>query len=483
MNEKIRILHLEDLSSDAELIDYELTKGNITFEKRLVDTREEYENMLDTFRPDIILSDHSLPSFNSSKALEILKEKKLNIPFILVTATVSEEFAANIMKNGATDYILKDRLQRLPSAVINSIEKYRLEREKQSSNERLAFHIDNAPLGYIEWDNNGFANAWSKRAEEILGWSGKEFSERQGFGKVYEQDIPLVNRFLQQLISGEVKRNQVQYRNVAKSGKVIWCEWFNSVLKDSDGNVTTIMSLVQDITEQKQLEKQKDNFFSVASHELKTPVTTIKAYGQLAEGMLEETGDMHTLDIVKRMGNQIDRLTVLIENLLDFTKIKNGRLMYDEHFFGFNDVLKEIVDDMQKTSHTHEIQDNLGSDAVIFGDKDKLGQVLINLISNAIKYSPKAGRIIVSTQLQSDGIELSVRDFGIGISKENMQDVFKQFYRVSGEKSTFPGMGVGLYICSEIIARQGGKIWVESVIDQGSTFYVWLPFDYREKIS
>src|ERR1700730_10232157 len=131
MNAKIKILHLEDLPEDAELVEYELHKGNIKFEKRVVDNKEDYEKMLSDFNPDIILSDHSLPSFDSFQALAILKEKRLDIPFILVTATMSEEFAVDIMKKGADDYVLKDRLQRLPSALMNSIEKHRLETQRQ----------------------------------------------------------------------------------------------------------------------------------------------------------------------------------------------------------------------------------------------------------------------------------------------------------------------------------------------------------------
>src|ERR1022692_2366231 len=155
MSPKVKILHLEDSPADAELVDYELKKGHIAFEKCLVDNQREYEEMLTQFNPDIILSDHSLPSFNSFMALDILKEKKLDIPFILVTATVSEEFAVDIMRYGATDYILKDRMQRLPSALINSIEKHLLEKERKAARERLAFHMENAPLGFIEWDERG----------------------------------------------------------------------------------------------------------------------------------------------------------------------------------------------------------------------------------------------------------------------------------------------------------------------------------------
>ena len=397
---------------------------------------------------------------------------------------MSEEFAVDIMKQGADDYILKDRLQRLPSAVVNSIEKHYLEKEQQAAHERLLFHIENTPLGFIEWDHRGFAKSWSKRAEEIFGWTGKEFIESQenGFSHAHEEDLLCVNKILERLISGEVERNKIQHRNTTKDGRMIWCEWFNSVLKDNDGKVKTIMSLVQDITEQKQLEWQKDNFLAIVSHELKTPLTTIKAYGQIAEGMLEEKGDVETLDMVKRMSSQVNKLTVLVQDLLDFTKTQKGKLMYNEAFYDFNELIKEVIDDMQKISLTHKIKNNPGKTETIFGDKNKLSQVLNNLISNAIKYSPEATSIVVSTELQKDGIELSVQDFGIGILAQDQENVFNQFYRVNKDnQSTFPGMGIGLYICSEIIARHGGKLWVKSIIDKGSTFHIWLPFDHRIK--
>jgi len=108
--------------------------------------------------------------------------------------------------------------------------------------------------------------------------------------------------------------------------------------------------------------------------------------------------------------------------------------------------------------------------------------VLNNLISNAIKFSPNADTIVVSTKSQKDGVELSVQDFGIGILEQEQENVFEQFYRVNrARQSTFPGMGIGLYICSEIVTGMNGKIWVESIINKGSTFYVWLPFDHRDK--
>ncbi|MEP6597478.1 MAG: ATP-binding protein [Ginsengibacter sp.] len=251
--------------------------------------------------------------------------------------------------------------------------------------------------------------------------------------------------------------------------------------KDENGEIQMWVGTSTDIQDIKEMDQQKDNFLSMASHELKTPVTTIKAYGQIAEAMLAKKGDTQTLAIVSKMSTQVNRLTNLIGDLLDITKIQKGKLRYNEAFFDFNETVKEVVDDMQKISATHHIQNNAVEDVKIYGDKEKISQVLNNLISNAIKYSPMAHSIIVSTQLKENGIELGVKDFGIGIPAKEQPNVFEQFYRVNGNnQSTFPGMGIGLFICSEITKMHGGKIWADSTMGEGSTFYIWLPYDHRK---
>ena len=136
---------------------------------------------------------------------------------------------------------------------------------------------------------------------------------------------------------------------------------------------------------------------------------------------------------------------------------------------------------MQKISYTHEIK-NTAEQREVFGDRDKLGQVLNNLISNAIKYSPNANNIVVSSRVQNNGVELSVQDFGIGISPENQQNIFQKFFRITGDsESTFPGLGIGLFICSEIMSSHGGTLRVESGLGNGSVFHAWLPFDHRNE--
>jgi PAS domain S-box-containing protein len=258
INTPVRILHLEDISADAELVEWQLKKAGLEFEKIVVDNRIDFEKQLYEFLPDIILSDHSLPSFDSVGALKILKAQKINIPFILITATVSEEFAVEIMRLGAQDYLLKDRLHRLPSAILNSIEKVRLEELQRLGLERLTFHLENTPLGFIEWDHELHIKSLSKRAEEIFGWTLEEFIAHgsTGYSQVYEDDRTWVNKIAAQMIAGEIESNKVIHRNLTKDGSVIWCEWFNSVMKDHTGKVITIMSLVQDITERKKTEQQ-----------------------------------------------------------------------------------------------------------------------------------------------------------------------------------------------------------------------------------
>lgn len=146
-------------------------------------------------------------------------------------------------------------------------------------------------------------------------------------------------------------------------------------------------------------------------------------------------------------------------------------------------MVREVAEDMQRTNPTHEIETILNSNVNVFGDRDKLTQVLNNLISNAIKYSPRADKIIVSTNVDSSKLILSVQDFGIGITAEEQKNIFDQFYRVIGtDESIFPGMGIGLYISSEIIKRHAGKIWVESTLGKGSSFFISLPLNKKYSV-
>ena len=227
----------------------------------------------------------------------------------------------------------------------------------------------------------------------------------------------------------------------------------------------------KDIEERIEANKKKDEFISIASHELKTPVTSLKAYTQILQSTFEEDKNPQAVEMLSKMDKQIDKLTSLIVDLLDVTKIDNGELVFETQEFDFNNMVKEIAEEMQRTTKSHEIVLELSKCDPVKGDRNRIGQVIVNFISNAIKYSPGGDKIIIKTSCKNYKVRLSVQDKGIGIPKDEHGSIFKRFFRVPGKNSyTFPGMGLGLYISSEIIKRHEGRIFFDSEDGKGSTF-------------
>lgn len=246
--------------------------------------------------------------------------------------------------------------------------------------------------------------------------------------------------------------------------------------------------LFTDISERKKAEKQKEDFMGIISHELKTPVTSVKAYAQILEARFRKAEDTASAEMLGKMDRQLNKLTSLIIDLLDVTKIDAGELQFREEFFDFNTLIEEIVEEMQPTTVRHKIISKLPVTRSVYGDRDRIGQVVTNFITNAIKYSPNSDRIVISTIVDSENITLRVKDYGVGIAKEDQLKIFERYYRAGGlNQNTYPGLGLGLYISAEIIRRQNGKIWVESekgkgllAGKQGSAFYFSLPIKYEK---
>lgn len=242
------------------------------------------------------------------------------------------------------------------------------------------------------------------------------------------------------------------------------------------------LQIERELAERKILEQQKDEFIGIASHELKTPVTSIKAFTQVLHSRFTKAGDEKSATLLLKMDAQLNKLNVLIGDLLDVTKIETGQLQFHEEYFDFNEVVSEIVEETQRITDKHTIIQKLKPSKTIYGDRDRIGQVLTNLLSNAIKYSPHTKKIIVSTKTTKDSVIACVQDFGIGVPKDKQEKVFERFYRAEGTSiESYPGMGLGLFISSEIIKRQNGKIWVKSVEGKGATFCFSLPIKENDK--
>ncbi len=272
------------------------------------------------------------------------------------------------------------------------------------------------------------------------------------------------------------KAYEIEKRLVRKDGTLMWVNNHISPLFDKEGEVEAATIVSIDISRQKELERQKDEFIGVASHELKTPVTSIKAYGEILAGLVDNTTAPTIVQLITKMNTQVIRLVKLIYSLLNTSRISGGQLMLQLEPVDLNALLEEHVLQGQLTTSRHHVAFTQQQLPLVFADIERLGQVVDNLISNAIKYAPKGGDVIVRAESQGDYVRVSVQDFGMGIPKAAQEEVFDRFYRVKGALAeSVSGIGLGLYICREIIEKHQGRMGVESVPEEGSTFYFELP--------
>ncbi|MEO7313187.1 MAG: PAS domain-containing protein [Chitinophagaceae bacterium] len=248
--------------------------------------------------------------------------------------------------------------------------------------------------------------------------------------------------------------------------------------RDADGNVQMWVGTSTDIQAIKEQDQQKDYFISMASHELKTPITSIKGYVQILQATYQDAQDPFLIKSLNIVDRQIITLTNLISDLLDLSKIKAGSLSFNKTDFDIDIVIKEVIGEVKLLNPAHHF---IFADVCairVHADKDKICQVLINLFTNAVKYSPGSDEITVTCAADDKQVTVSVKDHGIGISKIDQEKIFERFYRVEGKnEKTFPGFGIGLFIASEIIYRHNGTIGVKSEPGKGSVFYFTLPID------
>jgi excisionase family DNA binding protein len=226
----------------------------------------------------------------------------------------------------------------------------------------------------------------------------------------------------------------------------------------------------------KKLEQQKDEFIGIASHELKTPVTSLMAYTQILAKHINDENDTKKKYLLKNINKQANRLSQLIDDLLHVNKIQSGKLLLRKKTVKVDSLINKIIKDYQFAYNTHKIIKKGRLNKNIYADPIRIEQVLVNLITNAVKYSPSGKEIVIKISENSGNTKVSVQDFGMGISEKDHKKIFERFYRSKEtEESDIKGFGLGLYISWEIIKHHGGKMWVESIKGKGSTFHFTLP--------
>lgn len=353
---------------------------------------------------------------------------------------------------------------------------------ESESNEkrRLQSIMEQLPVGVVITDNKGYVVQVNKKVDTMLGIKfppgtriggdpvlptyvkGKKFVPSQGpLAQVLAHGKPVLGK---------------EMTVTRKDGKQIHIYTSASPIYSQNGKLIAAASITNDITQQKELENRKDDFVNMASHELKTPITSMKLYIDSLKKRIVQYNDHRATTTLQKIMQQTDRLQELVNDLLDVSRLQTGKLSFTKETFRIDTLVDEIVNDLQGMSSGHEIIKKGNVHVNVYADKFRIYQVLTNMITNAIKYSPDGKKIVVGVKRLDGKVTVSVQDFGIGIEKDQQKKIFERLYQVVDDKEkTFPGFGMGLYISKEIIKRHKGSIWVESVKEKGSTFHFSLP--------
>lgn len=348
-------------------------------------------------------------------------------------------------------------------------------KEAEETRRRLAAIVESSDDAIVGKTLDGIIISWNAAAERLFGYCAEE-----AIGKHITLIIPVElyreeEEIIRKLRQG-IRINHYETVRLRKDGRLIEVSLSISPVKDDAGKIIGAAKIARDISERKELERRKDEFISIASHELKTPVTALKGFTQLLHRRLLKQNDEESVRFLARMDAQINKLTTLISDMLDLSKMQNGQLEYRMELFDLAELVREIVENVQGTTQSHHLLVEKTVTAQIYGDRDRIGQVLMNVLVNAIKYSPNTERIIVGMAINEGNAQVSVQDFGIGISQPHHESIFGRFYQVNEpNKKTHPGLGIGLYISRQIIKRHQGRLWVQSRKGEGSTFYFSLP--------
>ncbi|QQL49378.1 ATP-binding protein [Mucilaginibacter ginkgonis] len=300
----------------------------------------------------------------------------------------------------------------------------------------------------------------------------------------YQESLELVSPDFRDIVDETIKKAieekgsfTVEYTITPKDGrKVRWLKSTGQVYTNHLGVPVKMQGLMADITEQKEDEQRKSDFIGMVSHELKTPLTSLNGYIQLLQTRTGKYADSFLDSSLDKANRQIGKMTKMINGFLNVSRFESGKIHIDHQQFDMKDLLADIEEETVPANNTHRITFHPVESTVVNGDKDKIGQVITNFISNALKYSAPATHVQVACIAVDGNVQVSVADEGMGIAQKDIDKLFDRYYRVEGHQMhTVSGFGIGLYLCAEIVERHNGKIWVESEPGKGSSFYFSLP--------
>lgn len=489
---KTRILLLEDSPLDDELARACLTRGGLDFEMRRVENRAEFIAELETESYDLILADYSLPSFDGLAALEIARKRWPHLPFLFVSGGLGEEVAIDALKRGATDYVLKQRLDRLVLAVTRALaearersNRRRAELALRESEERHRLILESVKdYAIITLDLEGVVSSWNKGAERVLGYQEVEILGRSGALIFTPEDIR--NGTPERELSRAALHGRAEDErwHVRKGGEQFWGSGAVRPLLDEAGELRGFVKVMRDMTERKRVEeaqkeadRRKDDFLAMLAHELRNPLSAVNNAIQLARRSGRSEHFEWAKDVI---GQQVGHLSRLIDDILDVSRITRGKIQLRTRREAPAPILLSAIEAVRPLieERRHELKVSLSPHlAPIMADATRLEQIVLNLLTNAAKYTEEEGQIHVTAEPVNDDLVITVRDDGVGIDAEMLSRVFDPFVQAAQTLDRAQGgLGIGLTLARTLAEMHGGSLVASSGgLGRGSEFVLRLP--------
>jgi PAS domain S-box-containing protein len=501
----LSVLQVEDSSADAELIVRTLERSGFDVRAVRVQHAGSMRDALASQPFDVVISDYQLPQFDAPRALHVLQDSGLDIPFIVVSGTIGEDVAVLMMRAGAHDYILKDNLTRLQPAVSREIADAQMRRARRSaetalreSEERLALAIDATQLGTFDFDPRSGALVWSQFGKRHFGLSPDAIvSMDQLWRAIHPDDRPRLQDALRTgFHAGHDGYHAAEYRAIGiEDGIERWLSTRGRIICDADGHPTRFVGVSIEITERIRMEaalrdsaereaqanRLKDQFLANLSHELRTPLNVILGYSRnLVARPLEPSPE--GIERIRRIARLVERNAQaqlrIVEDLLDVQRIVAGRLAAEYAPCDLQQIAQGVMDSLMPSAAAKQLEvvANLRPVAISC-DAARIQQVMWNLLGNAVKFTPLGGRIEFNVTCEFDCAVIQVKDSGEGIPDHFLPHVFDRFRQLDMTSTRrHEGMGLGLSIVKHVVDLHGGSVVAESRGEgYGACFTVTIP--------
>ena len=505
MNVGARILYIEDDPGLSRLVRARLEAEGYRVE--LCETGVEGLAVFDEALHDLVIIDYQLPDYNGLQVLEMLMTRGVTTPVIIATGAGSEEIAVRAMKLGAADYINKEASGKffhlLPSLIDKTMRQHELQRQTQraqtelrESEERLRSILASIDDAVLVTDKSGLfvavraSGSGSGSPTASGGWIGATFRD------VFPVPVSSLFEAAFAAVQAHDRVEQFDYSLPAEGGEV----WFNakvSPLKDLNRGFAGVTIVARDITVRKLSEERlrlaslaadaasraKSDLLAGMSHELRTPLTAIIGYGEILAneyfGQVNERQKQQLEIILQASRHLLD----LINDILDISKIESGKTELEIGSVQVSTLVKHTLVLLKETASRRKIRVNTSIPPDVDAlqcpaDERRVKQVLFNLVSNALKFTPEGGSVEIALRMQEDSLAASVIDTGIGIPRGELERIFDAFYQIRGRPSMtkVPGSGLGLSLARQIVELHGGRIWAESEGEgKGTCFTFTLP--------